>query len=272
MPDLREQLEQLLRERVCLVGLGNVEYGDDGVGVRLVERLERDDALGSCGNIQHPTSNIQRPMNGKGTTVGCSMLDVECWMFSTSATLLGCSLINAGTTPERFIGRIADQDFDHIIFLDAVEFSGAPGSVVFLNSDQMAARFPQVSTHKLSLGLLARQLEANGRTKAWLLGVQPQWLSAFRTQSGTGLPHSKTQALSSAGPVSEGLGVRQSCAAFGSAAGVAHRAPLSPAVQTTLELLVVLLRDCLEGGSRREEALDLSLVTSAATTKMEVLA
>jgi Ni,Fe-hydrogenase maturation factor len=37
----------------------------------------------------------------------------------------------------------------------------------------MSSRFPQVSTHKLSLGLLARMVEANGKTKAWLLGVQP---------------------------------------------------------------------------------------------------
>jgi len=46
----------------------------------------------------------------------------------------------------------------------------------------MAARFPQVSTHKISLGLLARCLEANGRTRAWLLGVQPESL-----QPGAGL-------------------------------------------------------------------------------------
>ena len=47
---------------------------------------------------------------------------------------------------------------------------------MLLDSDEMAARFPQISTHKLSLGLLAKQVEANGRTKAWLLGVQPESL------------------------------------------------------------------------------------------------
>lgn len=82
-------------------------------------------------------------------------------------------VVKAGIAPERFIGRVVEEGFDHIIFLDAVDFGGAPGSVVLLDSQQMAARFPQVSTHKLSLGLLARQIEANGRTRAWLLGVQP---------------------------------------------------------------------------------------------------
>jgi hydrogenase maturation protease len=131
MPDLREQLQRLFQSRVCLMGLGNVDSGDDGFGVRLAEELKSE---------------------GRG------------------------HVIIVGTTPERFIGRVVDESFDHVIFFDAVEFGGAPGSVVFLDSDEMAARFPQVSTHKLSLGLLARQVEANGRTAAWLLGVQPESL------------------------------------------------------------------------------------------------
>jgi hypothetical protein len=38
----------------------------------------------------------------------------------------------------------------------------------------MAARFPQISTHKISLGALAQWAEANGGTRAWLLAVQPE--------------------------------------------------------------------------------------------------
>jgi hydrogenase maturation protease len=87
-----------------------------------------------------------------------------------------CSVFITGTTPERWISRVADEGFDYLVFLDAVEFGGSPGSVVLVDSDEMAARFPQISTHKLSLGLLAKQVEANGRTKAWLLGVQPESL------------------------------------------------------------------------------------------------
>ena len=82
----------------------------------------------------------------------------------------------AGTTPERLVGRVADAGFDHVIFLDAVEFGGAPGSLILLDAEQMSARFPQVSTHKISLGLLAKWAEAHGTTKAWLLGVQPESL------------------------------------------------------------------------------------------------
>ena len=39
MKDLRQQLAELLQGRVCLMGLGNVDCGDDGFGVRLAEDL-----------------------------------------------------------------------------------------------------------------------------------------------------------------------------------------------------------------------------------------
>ena len=133
---LLQQLGQCLLGRVVFVGVGNVEYGDDGFGVRLAEQI------GAAG-----------------------VKDV----------------IIAGTTPDRWIGRFADPGFDNVVFLDAIEFNGSPGSVVFLNSSEMAAALPQISTHKISLGLLARWIEATGGTKAWLLGVQP---GSLKTEAG----------------------------------------------------------------------------------------
>lgn len=85
----------------------------------------------------------------------------------------GPEVIVAGTAPERFVGRVAAAGYDHVVFLDAVEFGGAPGAVVWLGSAELATRFPQVSTHKISLGLLARWIEDQGSAKVWLLGVQP---------------------------------------------------------------------------------------------------
>ena len=126
MNDLREHLLGCLTGRICLMGLGNTDYADDGFGVRLSEEL-----------------------------LGAGMANV----------------ILAGTTPDRSIGLVAEQGFDHIVFLDAVEFGGTPGSVVLLNAREISARYPQISTHKISLGVLAKWVEANGRTKVWLLGV-----------------------------------------------------------------------------------------------------
>jgi hydrogenase maturation protease len=92
-------------------------------------------------------------------------------------------VVIAGNDPERFLFRGASDGYDHLIFIDAVDFGAAPGSVVFLNADEMTGRFPQVSTHRLSLGLLARWTEARGTTKAWLLGVQPESLEPRRELS-----------------------------------------------------------------------------------------
>ena len=85
-------------------------------------------------------------------------------------------IVIAGTEPERFLFGGAGDGYDHLVFVDAVDFGAAPGSVVFLNTSEMVGRFPQVSTHRLSLGLLAQWVEARGGARAWLLGVQPDSL------------------------------------------------------------------------------------------------
>jgi len=158
MPDLREQLRQLLQGRVCLMGLGNVAYGDDGFGVRLGEELKSEG--------RNPKAERRPKSEGRNQALSGSASDA----------VPPSQVIIASTNPERWISRVTDEEYDHVVFLDAVEFGRAPGSVVLLNSSEMAARFPQISTHKLSLGLLAKQAEANGKTRAWLLGVQPQSL------------------------------------------------------------------------------------------------
>ena len=85
----------------------------------------------------------------------------------------GPAVLLAGLTPERHLAFLTEGGFEHVLFLDAVAFGGAPGSVVLLDSREMESRFPQVSTHRLSLGLLAGWIEQNGHTTVHLLGVQP---------------------------------------------------------------------------------------------------
>jgi hydrogenase 3 maturation protease len=144
------------------MGIGNVDYTDDGFGVRLAEELKSEG--------RNPKTEGSPKSEGRSEDLGSICLDFE------PRPVFGprSHVIVAGTTPERVIGRVTQQGFDHFIFLDAVEFGGAPGSVVLLNSDEITTRYPQISTHKISLGLLAKWAEANGTTKAWLLGVQPE--------------------------------------------------------------------------------------------------
>jgi hydrogenase maturation protease len=87
----------------------------------------------------------------------------------------GPRVVVAGTAPERWIGTLAGGGFAHVVFLDAVEFAGEPGAVVWMEAGDLAARYPQVSTHKLSLGMLARMLEDRG-VRVSLLGVKPMSL------------------------------------------------------------------------------------------------
>jgi len=95
----------------------------------------------------------------------------------------GCSnVVLAGTTPESWIGWVMKGGFENVLLLDALEFPGEPGSVVFLESEQLRNRYPQVSTHKLTLGTLARLIEDEGATRVWCLGVKPASLA-----SGVGL-------------------------------------------------------------------------------------
>ncbi|HEV2118053.1 MAG TPA: hydrogenase 3 maturation endopeptidase HyCI [Terriglobales bacterium] len=139
MEILGQRLQSTLRGRVCVMGVGNVDYGDDGFGVYLAEEL-----------------------------VAAGLADV----------------IIAGTTPEHYLGRIAEQGFDHLLVVDATNFGDEPGTVVFLNAAEIETAFPQVSTHKISLGVLARVLEQTG-TKVWLLGVQPESLEPGQELSRT---------------------------------------------------------------------------------------
>jgi hydrogenase maturation protease len=85
-------------------------------------------------------------------------------------------VVVAGTTPEADLEWLAAGGCARVVFLDAVEFDGEPGAVAWMEAEDLAARYPQVSTHKLSLGLLARLLEARG-VRVSLLGVKPQSLA-----------------------------------------------------------------------------------------------
>jgi hydrogenase maturation protease len=123
--------DQLHGRRICFMGLGNPDYGDDGFGVQMAEAL---------------------------TAAGVP------------------DVIAAGTAPEQHLGRIASEEFADLVFLDAVEFGAEAGSLFLAGSCEIKVRFPQISTHKLSLAVLAQLAEANGKTRAWLLGVQPESL------------------------------------------------------------------------------------------------
>jgi hydrogenase maturation protease len=70
------------------------------------------------------------------------------------------------------LGRTLDR-FESVVFLDAANIGALPGSVALLDQAEMISRLPPVSTHRISLGLLARLVGAH----CWLLAIQPLSLS-----------------------------------------------------------------------------------------------
>jgi hydrogenase maturation protease len=82
-------------------------------------------------------------------------------------------VFDGAIAPERHLAALRDGSFDTVVFLDAVDAGAEPGSIVLLDASAIAARYPMVSTHKLSLGLLARMTAGEGRPRVWLLGIQP---------------------------------------------------------------------------------------------------
>jgi hydrogenase maturation protease len=89
----------------------------------------------------------------------------------------GAEVVQAGTTPERWVEHLAGAGFDNVVFLDAVDVAGPPGSAVFMDAGAIEAAFPQISTHKFSLGTLARLIRMTSPARVWLLGVQPASLT-----------------------------------------------------------------------------------------------
>lgn len=87
---------------------------------------------------------------------------------------IGRKLRKAITTefPEDCIHKIMDEKPDTILFVDAVDFGGEPGSVIFSELMEVPSA---ISTHRLPLSLLVKLLEEEGvKTKAYILGVQPK--------------------------------------------------------------------------------------------------
>jgi len=98
----------------------------------------------------------------------------------------------AGTVPENIAGVLARGGYDNVVFLDAVDLGAAPGSVVLMDATEIQSRFPQVSTHKISLGMTARVIQSESQARVWLLGVQPE---SLRTGSEMSEPVKQTLKL-----------------------------------------------------------------------------
>ena len=79
--------------------------------------------------------------------------------------------------PERVLPRVRDLGCETIVFLDAVDVGAKPGSVVVMDGAELVGRFPQVSTHKLSLGTLAKLAADGNESRVYVIGIQPETIA-----------------------------------------------------------------------------------------------
>jgi len=85
----------------------------------------------------------------------------------------GATLFDCGTSPENYIGPIKRLNPDVIIFLDAVNFESAPGTIKVVPIDDVSK--VSLSTHTISAYLIAELLSV-GEKKAHIcvVGIQPK--------------------------------------------------------------------------------------------------
>jgi len=132
MAGLLAQLEPLRGRRLWLLGVGNPERGDDGFGVRLARAL-----LERLGAEEGPVRAV-----------------------------------DAGTSPENWVGQAVREGCEELVLADAVDFGGSPGDLFLARATELGGRVSGASTHRVPLPVLAKYAEGLG-ARAWLLGVQP---------------------------------------------------------------------------------------------------
>ncbi len=78
-------------------------------------------------------------------------------------------VIDAQDVPENYLLRVVNQRPDTILLIDSVDMDSAPGSVAFLDRDQMADYWP--STHRMPLSSLMGITSSRRRRRASLLSA-----------------------------------------------------------------------------------------------------
>jgi hydrogenase 3 maturation protease len=83
------------------------------------------------------------------------------------ATLLDCEEV-----PENFLGKIAENQPNSILIIDAIDLGMSPGAVAVLEEDKLEDT--TWSTHHASLQLFINCLKADTGGNVLILGIQPK--------------------------------------------------------------------------------------------------
>ena len=82
--------------------------------------------------------------------------------------------MDAGSSPENYIGKIIKLNPDVVLFVDSVSMDAEPGTVKLITVD----RIPQYgfSTHNMSPKLMIENISSQIKVNIFMLGIQPKSL------------------------------------------------------------------------------------------------
>ncbi len=89
-----------------------------------------------------------------------------------------CTAFDCAGVPENYLGRVARLHPTDIIFVDAVDFGGAAGSIELIEGVGLPVQSP--SSHSAGLGPLVDFFSRSLGASCWLLAVQPAQLACRR--------------------------------------------------------------------------------------------
>jgi hydrogenase 3 maturation protease len=92
------------------------------------------------------------------------------------------TVYDTGSSPENYLGKIAKDNPDTILLVDAVDFAGKPGELKVLEGKDLKTA-NLFSSHNASLTLLINYLRGNTRADIIMLIIQPQLISLGETLS-----------------------------------------------------------------------------------------
>jgi len=84
-------------------------------------------------------------------------------------------VINAGFAPENIIDEVIEIKPDRIVIIDAADFGGFPGEIRMVSAEDI----PEISlsTHMVSLKVIAKILSEDTKAEILFLGIQPKSVS-----------------------------------------------------------------------------------------------
>lgn len=136
-------MEGSLRGKVVLVGIGNRDRADDGVGPYIAEVVRR------------MAARTRRPAPVTWEHGPCLV-----------------AAVSAGTLPEACVGKILACRPDTVLLVDAVEMGEGPGHVDLFREEEVTGRSGW-DAHSPPLSLLMRYVAWRSGARVLLLGIQP---------------------------------------------------------------------------------------------------